>query len=646
MVYRVDPIAESVSPRRQDPVRRYGRVDRRTAASRREAIETAALLDLGVPAPLVARAAAEARWLGLSPDAALLASRRIDEDSFYRSLAERLGVPFVTRPVALDGEVDYAAASAAGAAALARPVNGLRWLVAPRGRAIATLLALPDPAGLAVTTPRRFAALLRAAARTKIADDAALRLHDLEPRLSARRGPTAATRWRAAAAGAAFAGGLLLWPALVAALLWMLLTIAFSVATVVRLFTAAASFEPEPVAAEPPDRELPDYTVVIALYREAGVAPDLVRALEALDYPRARLDVKFVVEADDSETFAALAAAIPGVEYEIVVAPPGAPRTKPRALNVALPFARGELLTIYDAEDRPEPDQLRRAAARFARAGPDLGCVQARLAIDNHADTWLAGLFALDYAALFETINPGLAALRLPMLLGGTSNHFRTGMLRAVGGWDAWNVTEDADLGLRLARCGYSVETFASRTWEEAPITLRALLDQRVRWIKGWMQTAFVHMRDIGALWRNLRPLAFFVTLATFVSGVASPVLWPWFTILLVRDAVSGALFAPANGLDLIVDTFACWLAVAGPVAMVWPVWLGMRRQKLTALWPLLFLLPVWHALIGLAALRAIGDLWRDPFRWAKTEHGKARRRLAPPVGTQQVRAIRAVEPG
>jgi len=628
MVYRVNRIADSSSPSGQAPLR--------TASSHYiETIRGAALFEaqalgrIGVPAPLIADALAQARWTGATLAATLLASRRIEEDVFYRALASRLGVPFVARPLALDARSDYGAAATAGVAALARPTRGVRWLVAPRGRSIAGLLALPDAAGLAITTPRRFGACLRASAGAQIAEDAALRLHRIEPRLSAHAGPSQETRLASAALLAAGAGFAALSPQSAALIVWALLTLAFSVATVARLFTAAATFRPEPVSPPLGDRRLPNYTIVIALYRETDVVHALVDALEALDYPRAKLDIKFVVEADDPATFAALAMAMPGVEYEIIVAPSGAPRTKPRALNVALPFARGELLCVFDAEDRPDRDQLRRAAARFADADERLGCLQARLCIDNAGENAIAGLFALDYAALFEVVNPGIASLGLPMMLGGTSNHFRTQTLRDLGGWDAWNVTEDADLGIRLARCGLRVETLATRTHEEAPIALPALLNQRVRWMKGWMQTAFVHFRDPVALWRNLGPLAFVTTLAVFVSGILSPLLWPFFTIVLARDLATGTLFAPVSVLDHVVDTCAIWLAVAGPAAMIWPATLGMRRQGLTKLWPLLFLLPLWHVMLSVAAWRAIHDLWRNPFRWAKTTHGVARRRIS-----------------
>jgi len=424
MVYRVDRIAGSVSQDRRPSGRSVSLRDER-AGRRAAALEARALAAIGVPAPLIADAAAQARWIGAPLDATLLAGRGIDEDAFYRALAARLGVPFLTRPVRLDAQADYGAAAAAGVAQLARQTPDARWLVAPRGRTIAALLALPDASGLAITTPRRFGSWLRASAREQIAEDAALRLHQIEPRLSARAGPSRATRLASAALLAVCAGLAALWPQIAAFLTWTLLTVAFSMATATRLFTAAAASLPEAGSAPPADRDLPVYTIVVPLYREADVAGALIGALERLVYPRAKLDIKFVVEADDPATFAALAAALPGVEYEIVVAPPGAPRTKPRALNVALPFARGELLCVFDAEDRPAPDQLRQAAARFARADRRLGCLQARLAVDNANENAIAGAFAIDYAALFEVANPGIASLGLPMMLGGTSNHFR-----------------------------------------------------------------------------------------------------------------------------------------------------------------------------------------------------------------------------
>ena len=235
------------------------------------------------------------------------------------------------------------------------------------------------------------------------------------------------------------------------------------------------------------DDELPTYTVVAPVYREADVVGQLVSALDALDYPKSKLDVKLVVERRDRETLARLVALELPARYEVVVAPPGEPSTKPRALNLALAEARGELLVVYDAEDIPAPRQLRLAASRFA-ADVDADCLQGRLTVRNASDFWLSRLFALEYATLFDLINPGLCALGLPIALGGTSNHFRVSSLSAVGGWDEWNVAEDADLGIRLARHGYRVRSLELDTSEEAPNDFGNWFQQRVRWQKGWMR--------------------------------------------------------------------------------------------------------------------------------------------------------------
>ncbi len=141
--------------------------------------------------------------------------------------------------------------------------------------------------------------------------------------------------------------------------------------------------------------------------------------------------------------------------FEVIVVPQGSPQTKPRALNYALQFCRGSLLTIYDAEDIPEPNQLREVARKFSGAGEKLACLQAQLSFYNPNENWLTRQFTAEYATLFGLILPALAAHNLPLPLGGTSNHFRTRNLRQIGGWDPYNVTEDADLGLRLARLGY-----------------------------------------------------------------------------------------------------------------------------------------------------------------------------------------------
>ncbi len=343
---------------------------------------------------------------------------------------------------------------------------------------------------IAICPPKKFSALVREAGRRALADDAAYALSRAEPRLSAC---APQLRWSnfffIIVCIGLIAGVMAVWRN-VFDIVSLILSSLFYGGIYVRLCATVAS-SPDPSAPQTRplrDADLPTYTIIAPMHREAAVAAQFVAALRALDYPAAKLDIKFVIEEDDAETFAALHQAGLAPYMEVVVAPAGAPRTKPRALNVALPLARGELLTIFDAEDRPEPLQLRIAAERFAVSPPNVACLQARIAIDNGHESWLAYFFSISYAALFDVINPGLGELGLPMPLGGTSNHFRTALLRRMVGWDAWNVTEDADLGLRFARFGYEVHAIDAATYEDAPVTLSAWLGQRSRWMKGWMR--------------------------------------------------------------------------------------------------------------------------------------------------------------
>ncbi len=306
---------------------------------------------------------------------------------------------------------------------------------------------------------------------------------------------------------------------------------------------AGAFVEPTVCDASPglPDDALPVYTVIAALYREAASVDGLLTAIERLDYPAEKLDVIVAVEADDCETRAAIAARNSRIPIAVIPVPTQGPRTKPKALNVALPFARGTFTVIYDAEDRPESNQLRHALQAFRAGGDDLACVQARLCIDNTSDGWLARLFTAEYAGQFDVFLPGLAAMRLPFPLGGSSNHFYTATLREVGGWDPYNVTEDADLGMRLARSGRRSDVIDSTTYEEAPAQFGPWLRQRTRWFKGWMQTWLVHMRQPGRLLRELGPTGF-LTFQLIVGGNAlAALVHPLFMAALIYSVASGA---------------------------------------------------------------------------------------------------------
>lgn len=398
------------------------------------------------------------------------------------------------------------------------------------------------------------------------------------------------------------------------------------------LFTSlrlAGSFAPRP-RPKPlprlPDCDLPVYTVVAALYREAASVAPLMAYIDELDYPREKLDVKLVIEPDDLATRAAIArlGAMPHVQ--VIIAPQAGPRTKPKALNCALTFARGAFITVFDAEDRPEPGQLRAALDVFRTSDPDVACAQASLCIDNTADGWLPRMFTAEYAGQFDVFLQGFSQFRMPLPLGGSSNHFRTSVLRDAGGWDPYNVTEDADLGFRLARHGYRSVMFRSTTYEEAPARFGAWLRQRSRWMKGWMQTWSVHMRSPVRLWRDAGPSGFF-TLNILVGGnvltaLAHPLLLGEFAFRMAASALDAgaASFLAKPFVELYIVTIAAGYLSTAIVGLM-----GLARRRLLHEAWILALTPLYWVCLSIAAWRALYQLLREPYRWEKTEHGLAR---------------------
>jgi len=315
---------------------------------------------------------------------------------------------------------------------------------------------------------------------------------------------------------------------------------------------------------------------------------------------------------------------LPG-NFEFVVVPNSQPRTKPKALNYALQFARGDFVVIYDAEDRPGPGQLRKALAAFASGPPNLACVQARLIIYNGAENWLTKQFAIEYAALFSGLLPTLQRLGLPIPLGGTSNHFRASALKWLGAWDAYNVTEDADLGMRMYRHGYVCRMLDSETAEEAPCSFKPWLYQRTRWMKGWMQTYFVHMRRPLKLWRQLgtgRFLGFQVIVGGMIfSALAHPV----FYLLLAIEASTETLFLlPSSLLGIHVWLVALFNVAVGYLASMALSLIALKQKGARFALHILFM-PAYWLLISFAAYRALGQLITRPFHWEKTEHGLSR---------------------
>jgi cellulose synthase/poly-beta-1,6-N-acetylglucosamine synthase-like glycosyltransferase len=384
--------------------------------------------------------------------------------------------------------------------------------------------------------------------------------------------------------------------------------------------TIAALRAPLPGPEPASDGIQPIVSIIVALYREADIAPRLVRRLARLDYPAELLDVILAVEGEDHVTLDALAMAELPPWMRVVIVPAGQVKTKPRALNYALDHARGAIIGVYDAEDAPEPDQLLKVVERFQRSGSDVACLQGVLDYYNPRTNWLSRCFTIEYAGWFRLVLPGLARLGLVVPLGGTTLFFRRDVLDQLGAWDAHNVTEDADLGLRLARHGYRTELIDTVTFEEANCRPLPWIKQRSRWIKGYIMTWAVHMRQPRLLWQQLGPRGFFgfqvLFLGTIAQFLLAPLLWSFMILT----------FGFGHPLHDTLPLYAVW-AIAGIFflsevtnILIGAIGLGRTSHGLSLIWVLT--LKVYYPLASLSAYKGLTELATRPFYWDKTTHG------------------------
>jgi cellulose synthase/poly-beta-1,6-N-acetylglucosamine synthase-like glycosyltransferase len=404
------------------------------------------------------------------------------------------------------------------------------------------------------------------------------------------------------------------------------------------------------------ERELPLYTVLIPVYGEKpSTLRELFRSLSKLDYPRHKLDGLLLVEADDHETQEAIEAigkpewmrvldvppevlhTSPEESYfggqpeeeiskpewlKTLFIPPGEPRTKPKALTYGLLYARGDLLTVYDAEDQPDPYQIKKAVWAYQHLNDDsVACLQAKLSYYNPRQNLLTRWFTLEYSSWFDMFLPGLHEAGAPIPLGGTSNHFRTDVLKEALSWDPYNVTEDADLGLRFARMGKRTMVLESTTYEEANSNLKNWLRQRSRWVKGYMQTFLVHTRHPVMLYREVglkNSLAFVATVGGLIFTVlASPIFWAILLLWIlaqpdwVHHLFPGPVYYMALVSLFIGNFFFVFLGLVGAV--------GRGLDDLT---PHALLAPAYWMLMSVAGYMALFELIVNPYYWQKTEHG------------------------
>lgn len=372
------------------------------------------------------------------------------------------------------------------------------------------------------------------------------------------------------------------------------------------------------------EARLPVYTVLCPLYKESNVIRQFIASMRALDYPQDKLQVLILLEEDDLESIKTASMLDLPENFQVLVVPDSRPKTKPKALNYGLRFAEGEYLVIYDAEDIPEPNQLKKAWFAFQQAHPRVACIQAKLRYYNPEHNLLTRLFAIEYLQLFDLILPGLQATHAPIPLGGTSNHFKTDVLRRLHGWDAFNVTEDADLGMRLYRHGYRTEIIDSVTLEEANSSVPNWIKQRTRWIKGYIQTYFVQLRSGNGIAYDLsnpHTLTFHLfmgwkTLFLFVN----PFLW----------AITLTYFALRSQVGAVIESFFPPLVLyIGSVVLItgnflylylYLIALGKRSQWSTVAY--VILMPLYWLLMSYAGIHAFIEFIVKPHHWNKTVHG------------------------
>jgi cellulose synthase/poly-beta-1,6-N-acetylglucosamine synthase-like glycosyltransferase len=586
------------------------------------------LADRGLAPALLREGLREALRRRHPPGRVLVDMGFVTCEGYYAAVAEAAGVPFLPEG-SITARLDPA---------FPPPEQFNGPLPAGRNARGETLFVVAPPPGCFDDFARHLARFPDLAARIRVASPQAIaravaeadpgkRLSRRMPAMSAARTLTDTQRRVGLSLLAVFAVGFLFGMKGIVLIVSLLVTMLGLVASIARTLAGIASSRSPRAHATGTGEHLPHASVLVPLYREGRVAASLAAHLAMLDYPRDRFEVLFLVEADDKETGIALAPHLQA-GMRIVTVPPGAPRTKPRALAHGLSLARGEIVTVFDGEDRPEPDQIRQAAILFSRMPPEVAVLQAHLAIDHRGARFFPRQFLMEYSALFDCLLPWMSSRGWPIPLGGTSNHFRRAALESVGGWDPHNVTEDADLAVRLSRSGYRMSTFASTTWEEAPLTWLAWHCQRTRWLKGWLQTLLVCLRDPPALVDDMRRGTGLAVLLIYLAGMVTTLaVHPLFLVVVIVYGL-GLAEVPLEAVDYVavivplagVSVIACYgsmsvLAIGGAAAR------GRRPSILD-----LLLIPFYWLAQSAAFYCAVVDLVRRPHRWSKTEHGFARR--------------------
>lgn len=576
---------------------------------------------------------------GTTIETELIANRFVSEATYFRSLAERIDVMFLDEisPVSIIASPSIDILLSRNGPLRIQRGDRILTVVSP---SMAELLKLEKLLTSKPELGENFAIAARSTIRNVVwrlndldrAISVVRNLHDTKPDMSAKM---LITNWQSFYLGILCLGFCLLiyfQPNVIFLALHAFLSLVYLSFNLLKLSAGFFLYiEKDPQRLPSQSDNLPTYTILIALYKEERVAKQLISAMNRLDWPKSKLDIKLICEVEDTTTINALIDADPGPQFEIIRVPRLQPRTKPKALQYAMTAAKGEFVAVYDAEDRPHPEQLMEAYREFEQHGNDLACLQAPLVISNADTGWLAGLFSLEYSGLFRRLIPLLAHFDLPIPLGGTSNHFRKIALLDVGGWDPCNVTEDADLGIRLYCEGYYTGVLKRPTLETAPTEIPVWIRQRTRWLKGWMQTWLVLMRHPLRLLEK-RGIVGFIIMQVMIGGMLIAALAHPFAFIFIGYTLYKALFGGILSSTLIefaliyldvfnlIGGYFIFLFV-GASALI-----PAQKKKLKTRW--LFLPPLYWLLMSFAGWRALSQLPLRSQFWEKTPHEPARRDL------------------
>ncbi|SFT20754.1 Glycosyltransferase, catalytic subunit of cellulose synthase and poly-beta-1,6-N-acetylglucosamine synthase [Paenibacillus sp. BC26] len=576
----------------------------------------------------------------------LLSLRYIEPDRLYRAIATQNQVGRIGTEFSIEQEMKLPETTARAYNAIIINNDKNRLLVAVGSILTAEQLAeLEQHLGQAVeqvlATREEMEFFWKAAYEQELMDESTTKLMLAQPENSAHITIMASQWFMFGITAAILVGGLLwdwLWTLIIANIVIQIAYIGMSVFkyTIILFGMKQSSqlrFTPQQVD-EIDERTLPVYTILVPMYKESAVIPQLLQNIEGLDYPKAKLDVRLLIEEDDTEAQDMLKAMNLPAYYTVLVVPHSLPKTKPKACNYGLIRAYGEYVVIYDAEDRPDPDQLKKVHLAFQQEPENCCCIQAKLNYFNSEQNILTRWFTHEYSMWFELLLPGVMQLDIPIPLGGTSNHFKMSVLKKLNAWDPYNVTEDADLGVRLYKEGYKTAIVDSHTWEEANSRLGNWIRQRSRWIKGYMQTWLVHMRNPIKLWREIGTKGFIgfqvMILATPMLPLLNPIFWLMLVIWYLGKVDAISLFFPGPiyylaAIELFLGNF---LFVYSNTMGVYRITEQLRNKNKSVFSfgnvKYTLLTPIYWILISVAAVKAGIQLITNPFYWEKTTHGHA----------------------